>query len=57
LIYPNLGKDEEIKKILPLDDKNFNNSAMKIYVFKNLLEDIYGSEYENAKLEINKKYS
>ena len=51
------GKEDEIKKILPLDEKNFNNSALKIYVFKVLLEDIQGVEYENAKVEINKKYS
>ena len=51
------GKEEDIKNIMPLDPKNFNSSALKIYVFKILLEDIHGLEYEGAKMEINKKYS
>lgn len=42
---------------MPLDNKNFSSSALKIYVFKILLEDIHGHEYDNAKMEINKKYS
>jgi len=27
-------------RTLPLDDKNFNDSALKIYVFKCLFEDM-----------------
>jgi hypothetical protein len=27
-------------KTLPLDEKNFNNSALKIFVFKCLLEEM-----------------
>ena len=42
---------------MPLDPKHFSKSALKIYVFKVLLEDIHGREYDQAKLEISKKYS
>ncbi len=31
------GKEEELAKVLPLDDKNFSSSALKVYVFKCLL--------------------
>lgn len=50
------GCEQDIKAMMPLDSKNFSTSALKIYVFKILLEDVQGREYENAKMEINKKY-
>lgn len=34
------GKEEDLTKVLPLDDKNFSSSALKVYVFKCLLEDV-----------------
>jgi hypothetical protein len=50
------GKEEEIAKTLPLDEKNFNNSALKIYVFKCLLEDMNNPDYNNAKAIIKRKF-
>ena len=41
---------------MPLDEKNFRNSALRIYVFQALLENNTSSEYEEAKREIDKKY-
>lgn len=43
-------------RTLPLDDKNFNNSALKIYVFKCLFEDMDNPEYNNAKSFIKRKF-
>lgn len=43
-------------KTLPLDDKNFNNSALKIYVFKCLLEQMTNPTYDIARNFIKKKF-
>ena len=43
-------------RTLPLDDKNFNDSALKIYVFKCLFEDMDNPEYNNAKNFIKRKF-
>lgn len=53
----NIGTEQDVKTIMPLDAKHFSNSALKIYVFKLLLDDIPGGNYDNAKMEIGKKYS
>ncbi len=50
------GKEEEMIKMLPLDDKNFNNSALKIYVFKCLLEDLNNPSYNLARVFIKRKF-
>lgn len=50
------GKEDEMAKTLLLDDKNFNNSALKIYVFKCLLEDMSNPTYNAAKTFIKRKF-
>lgn len=35
---------------MPLDEKNFGKSAIKIYIFKTLLDDMAGDDYAVAKL-------
>jgi hypothetical protein len=42
---------------MPLDEKNFSNSALKIYVFKALMEDMNNPSYDLAKNLIKKKFS
>ena len=43
-------------KTFPLDEKNFNNSALKIYVFKCLLEDMNNPIYNTVKTFIKRKF-
>lgn len=50
------GKEEEMLRTLPLDEKHFNNSALKIYVFKCLLEDMNNPTYNTAKSFIKRKF-
>lgn len=50
------GKEEELAKVLPLDDKNFSSSALKVYVFKCLLEDVTNEKYDVARLFVKKKF-
>jgi hypothetical protein len=50
------GNEDEMMKTLPLDDKSFNNSALKIYVFKCLLEDMNNPTYNTAKNFIKRKF-
>ncbi len=33
------GDEEELKKLMLLDEKNFNSSSLKIFIFKQLMED------------------
>ena len=42
---------------MPLDEKSFSESALKIYIFKQLLETFDKPEYDTAKNEIRKKFS
>jgi hypothetical protein len=50
------GKEEELAKVLPLDDKNFSSSALKVYVFKCLLDDVTNEKYDVARLFVKKKF-
>lgn len=51
------GDEEDLKKLMPLDDKGFNESALKIYIFKQLLESFDKPEYDLARNEIRKKFA
>ena len=42
---------------MPLDEKNFKESALKIYIFKQLLESFDNPDYDVAKNEIRKKFA
>ena len=50
------GKEEDLLKTLPLDEKNFNNSALKIFVFKCLLEEMPSEKYDLARSFIRRKF-
>ena len=47
-----LGKTD----VLPLDDRNFERTASKISVLKTVLEELSGSEYQQAKDFIDRKF-
>lgn len=50
------GKEQDMGKTLLLDDKNFNNSALKIFVFKCILEDMSNPAYDKARVFIKRKF-